>query len=148
VQDKKPPLKIIIFLNYKHWFIILAWSDKAFRYFPKGFFWSGNFPNVQFPKHQLRKSVVAAVLDPPLFACRFTWKSANSPFNRNIKVSILIILFKGWNVQIIQSDFLPYWKKCIIKKNVQNKKTFLNYSTIFTIPGYPFKFTIWRKVKK
>ena len=28
---KKPLLKIISFKNYKHWYLVLTWSDKAFK---------------------------------------------------------------------------------------------------------------------
>ena len=48
--------------------------NRFVRYFLKGFypsgiflreFSSGNFPNVQFPKRQLPKSVLTAALGPP-----------------------------------------------------------------------------------
>ena len=52
---KKPQLKIISFQNYKHWYLIHTWSEKAFK---------------------------GTVVSPgiAIFACRVTWHYAYSPF--------------------------------------------------------------------
>jgi len=57
---------------------------------PKGIFLSNNFPNVQFPKRELPKSVLAAALGPKYVLSASLGPLANS--NRSARTTLLLLL--------------------------------------------------------